>query len=183
MVAVDFKKYPKIMRVEARRPNFFTEKLDGTNACVVIGANGEFQCQKRTEFIYPTETDDNFGFAAWAFENKEELLKLGVGHHYGEWWGKDIRRDGYGLEERRFSLFDAKRWGAHNPNTPKCCHVVPILPVNDIEEAKAFLKTNGSMAAPGFMDPEGAIMFDYDVKRHFKIIISEGVKDGLENDE
>ena len=87
---------------------------------------------------------DNHGFARWVSENAEELLKLGEGRHYGEWHGKGIQR-GYGLEEKRFSLFNVTRWClwneeskliSINPKTkeekyqerlPKCCYLVPIL--------------------------------------------------------
>ena len=33
---MEFKAWPKITRVENRRPPQFTEKIDGTNACIVI---------------------------------------------------------------------------------------------------------------------------------------------------
>lgn len=49
----------------------------------------------RTRWITPE--DDNYGFAKWANENKEELLKLGIGQHFGEWWGSGIQR-GYNLQ-------------------------------------------------------------------------------------
>lgn len=128
----------------------FTEKIDGTNACVVIGDNGEFACQSRNRFITPE--DDNFGFARWAYENKDELMRMGPGYHYGEWWGLGVGR-GYDQKQKRFSLFNARRWGEHNPNTPAIVGVVPILPVSSVEEARDFLVKNGSLAAPGFMRP------------------------------
>ncbi len=59
----------------------------------------------RTRWI--TAQDDNHGFARWVEGNKQELLKLGAGRHFGEWWGSGIQR-GYGLQkgEKRFSLFN-----------------------------------------------------------------------------
>jgi len=169
---LEFKVWPKTIRVENRRPPVFTEKLDGTNSCIVIHSDGTLShVQSRNRIITPSA--DNYGFAKWVEENEQELLKLGQGYHYGEWWGQGIRRGGYGLKERRFSLFDAKRWGEHNPNTPACCHVVPIIPVITVEEVKAYLAEHGSLAAPGFKNPEGAIMFDPDTKTNFKIITSE----------
>ncbi len=167
---MEFKAWPKITRLENRRKPIFTEKIDGTNACVVIGDNGEFACQSRTRFITPD--DDNFGFAKWAHANIEELFKLGPGHHYGEWWGQGIQR-GYGLTEKRFSLFNTRRWGEHNPNTPKCCHVVPILPANDASEVVRFLQQNGSAAAPGWEKPEGAVMYEPVTDTCFKIIMDK----------
>ena len=183
---MEFKAWPKIVRVENRRVPIFTEKIDGTNACVVISfsppdANSvayqltevgmmSMWVQSRNRFIIPG--DDNFGFAGWVFDNSEELFKLGEGHHYGEWWGSGIGRT-YGINERRFSLFNTKRWGAHNPNMPSCVSVVPVLDVKTVEEAKEFLKEKGSVAAPGFNRPEGAIMYDLDTETYFKIIMDK----------
>lgn len=182
---MEFKPWPKMTRVENRRTPIFTEKIDGTNACVVIGpptgVNADkviHSCtvtglnvlaQSRTRFITPD--DDNYGFAAWVRDNAEELLKLGEGYHFGEWWGRGIQRT-YGLEERRFSLFDTRRWHNDNPPPPPCT-VVPTLPVSTIAEARDWLVTNGSAAAPGWMKPEGAVMFDLDTKTPFKIIIDK----------
>jgi hypothetical protein len=167
---MEFKAWPKITRVENRRTPVFTEKIDGTNACVVITAEGEFGCQSRNRIITPE--NDNFGFARWAYANKDELMKMGGGYHYGEWWGLGIGR-GYDQKEKRFSLFNSRRWGEHNPNTPSCVSVVPILRVNTVEEAREFLLENGSVAAPGFKKPEGAIMLDLDSDTYFKIIIDK----------
>lgn len=169
-MTIEFKAWPKITRLENKRKPIFTEKIDGTNACIVISEDGEFGCQSRSRIITPE--DDNFGFARWAYENKEELLKLGVGYHYGEWWGLGIQR-GYGIEEKKFSLFNSRRWGEHNPNTPKCCSVVPMLPATTPEEVVSLLKEHGSFAAPGYMRPEGAIMYEPDTDTMFKIIMDK----------
>jgi RNA ligase len=169
-MTIEFKAWPKITRIENKRPPIFTEKIDGTNACVVITKEGEFGCQSRSQIITPEK--DNYGFAKWAYANKEELMKLGPGHHFGEWWGLDIQR-GYGLTEKRFSLFNSRRWGEHNPNTPSCVSVVPLLRFNTIDEVKQFLITNGSVAAPGYMNIEGAVMYEPDTDTCFKIIINK----------
>lgn len=182
---MEFKPWPKITRVEKRRSPVFTEKLDGTNACIVWSHTGQDEntialidtdegpmfmwAQSRTRFITPN--NDNYGFAKWAVENKEELASLGVGYHYGEWWGQGIQRT-YGLEEKKFSLFNILRWG-ENPNTPACVDVVPIIPFDNEYEVKEYLITNGSVAVPGYMKPEGAIMFDLDTETYFKIIIDK----------
>ena len=50
---MEFKAWPKITRLENKRAPIFTEKIDGTNACIVIGPNGEFYTQSRTRFITP----------------------------------------------------------------------------------------------------------------------------------
>lgn len=167
---MEFKPWPKIVRVEKRRVPVFTEKIDGTNACIVIGPNGEFACQSRTRFITPEE--DNHGFARWAYQNKKAIIEgLGEGYHFGEWWGNGIQR-GYNMEEKIFSLFNTRRWGDHNP-PPAGIQVVPILPVTTVEEAIKWLKVNGSKAAPGWDKPEGSVMYDPDTDTCFKIIIDK----------
>lgn len=167
---MEFQAWPKIIRYENKQTPIFTEKLDGTNACIIITEANELACQSRTRIITPE--NDNFNFAKWAYSNKEELLKLGPGYHYGEWWGLGIQRN-YGLTEKRFSLFNSRQWGVHNSNMPSCVSVVPILPANTVEEARQFLLHNGSVAAPGWTNPEGAIMYEPDTKSYFKIIIDK----------
>ena len=78
---MEFEKFTKIARFS--REVIVTEKIDGTNAQIVITEDGEFFTGSRNRFITPE--DDNFGFSKWAHEHKEELMKLGVGKHYGEW--------------------------------------------------------------------------------------------------
>jgi hypothetical protein len=167
-MAIEFKAWPKIPRI-ANEKYFITEKIDGTNACVIIDEEGNFGCQSRSKLITPE--DDNYGFARWAYENKDELMKLGEGHHYGEWWGQGIQRT-YGLSEKRFSLFNTARWNPENPNLPACCHVVPLIE-GTIDEALEKLKSQGSVAAPGFMRVEGIIVYSYLAKSYYKVIIDK----------
>lgn len=133
----DFKKWDKIPRL-ANEKMYITEKIDGSNACVVIlpfepeydifeasdnfalvtvdGVHYKVAAQSRTRFLLDEKGKDNFNFARWVSENVVELVRtLGYGRHYGEWWGSGIQR-GYGLlnGERRFSLFDTRRWGAES---------------------------------------------------------------------
>lgn len=184
-----FQAWPKIPRIDNEK-QFFTEKIDGTNAAVVIyprpaieigepvplvtlydnGRGYNIWAQSRNKLITPD--DDNYGFAKWVVKNAEELLSLGDGHHFGEWWGQGIQR-GYNLNEKRFSLFNTARWGKHNPNTPSCCHVVPSINANTIEEAIEILKTYGSIASPEFMNPEGVIVYKYLTKSYYKAIINK----------
>lgn len=154
----EFKEFPKIYRVS--RPCIITEKIDGTNAQICITEDGEFLVGSRTRWITPE--NDNYGFARWANDNKDELLKLGVGSHFGEWWGKGIQRN-YGLNERRFSLFNVSRWSDESIR-PKCCHVVPILyqgqfSTEEIESCIDMLSLMGSFAAHGFPKPEGIVCY------------------------
>ena len=163
----EFQEFPKMPRLS--REIIITEKIDGTNACLYIGEDGKFLAGSRSRWITPEA--DNFGFAKWAHEHKDELMQLGPGQHFGEWWGSGIQR-GYGLKEKRFSLFNVSRWNTETP-PPACCHVVPILGRGDFDTAFARsvmgqLATQGSMAAPGFMKPEGIVIFHTQTGHLFK---------------
>lgn len=163
---MEFEPFNKIARLS--RNCTITEKIDGTNACVAIGENGEFFVGSRTRWITPEQ--DNYGFAAWAYERKEELLKLGPGRHFGEWWGAGIQRR-YGMNEKRFSLFNTHRWQA--AELPSCCHVVPVIydgifHSSAVDDALALLREKGSIAAPGFMQPEGVIVYQTAGRVYFK---------------
>src|SRR5690242_770744 len=61
-----FQAWPKIPRLFRRF--IITEKIDGTNAAVVVTEDGEVLAQSRTRFITPDS--DNFGFAAWVKEHE-----------------------------------------------------------------------------------------------------------------
>jgi hypothetical protein len=165
-----FQEFPKIPRLS--KGVCVTEKLDGTNACVVIDEQGNIGAQSRSKLITPES--DNYGFAGWVQCNRDELAKLGPGYHFGEWWGLGIQRR-YNLPEKRFSLFNVGRWAdVHGTNerfgyktnqqfAPACCYVVPILSMKRVDlalaEAEAELRERGSVAAPGFMKPEGLILY------------------------
>lgn len=175
---LEFTPFPKMARLS--RECIITEKIDGTNACIFITEDGEIHAGSRTRWITPE--DDNFGFAAWVRDHREELLSLPPGRHFGEWWGSGIQR-GYGLAkcEKRFSLFNVARFHLHGANAekiatddprvfkttielPPCVGLVPVLfrglfstMMADI--AINNLKETGSDAAPGFMNPEGIVCF------------------------
>lgn len=158
-----FKEWPKTPRLF--RPIVITEKIDGTNAAVIVTEDGQVGAQSRKRLITPQ--DDNYGFAAWVQDNAEALAELlGPGHHYGEWWGSGIQR-GYGLTngERRFSLFNVNRYGDLDFSSVPQMNVVPTLwslttfDTDFVRAALLDLQENGSMAQPGFMRPEGVIVF------------------------
>lgn len=154
---MDFIGFPKISRYS--REVIVTEKIDGTNAQICITEDGEFFTGSRNRWITPQ--DDNYGFSQWAHQHKDELMGLGVGRHFGEWWGQGIQRK-YGLTEKRFSLFNVARWTTEP--LPPCCRVVPVLwsgMFDDLrlESLMAYFKTRGSAAAPGFMNPEGIVIY------------------------
>ena len=176
---MEFTPFPKIARLN--REIVITEKIDGTNASIfvepvvpghmlpdphVIWENQflRMKAGSRTRWIMPG--DDNYGFAAWAQAYAEELApKLGPGLHFGEWWGYGIQR-GYGLPkgDRRFSLFNTNRWDDVIAR-PTCCEVVPTLWRGDAkhaigpEVALELLRKHGSFAEPGFLDPEGIMVY------------------------
>jgi hypothetical protein len=197
---MEFVGFPKIARLN--RDVVVTEKIDGTNAQVYIvdaeGPEGAIVGErypaawqetadrqflvtagKRTAWIKPGR-DDNHGFAAWVWEHADELASgLGTGRHFGEWWGSGINR-GYGLQngEKRFSLFNVKKWGT-GTSCPSCCGVVPLLaagPLNNaVDRGMQILREEGSQANPGFMKPEGVVVFHPKASTSFKVT--------LENDE
>jgi RNA ligase-like protein len=160
---MEFREFGKIARLS--RDIVITEKIDGTNGLIAISDDGsEFRVGSRSRWITPE--DDNFGFAAWAMEHRGELEALGPGYHYGEWWGKGIQRN-YSQTVRRFSLFNVHRWGEPFAR-PACCDIVPVLYEGLMEEygvmkgvkiALAKLQEEGSFAAPGFMNPEGIVIY------------------------
>lgn len=161
----DFVEFPKIARLS--REVIVTEKLDGTNAQIFIGDDGSIRAGSRNRWL--TAADDNFGFARWVEEHSDDLRLLGPGRHFGEWWGSGIQRR-YGLTEKRFSLFNVSRWADERP---ACCHVVPILYRGNFDTAAVegcidHLRSHGSVAAPGFMNPEGVIVFHVAANIGFK---------------
>ena len=165
---MEFRKFGKIARLS--REIVITEKIDGTNGLIAIGENGEFQVGSRNQWITPEK--DNAGFARWAYDHKDELMQLGNGYHYGEWWGQGIQR-GYGLKEKRFSLFNTSRWSDEAGVRPACCHVVPVLytgvfDTKMIQTWLYWLARNGSVAAPGFMNPEGVVIYHIAGNMYFK---------------
>lgn len=122
---LEFQPWPKIPRGQ-KEPVVITEKIDGTNACIVIREGKIVGIQSRKRFIKVGKESDNAGFAAWVAANEDELLKLGDGAHFGEWAGPNIQSNPHNLDEKQFYLFNTFRWGKHNP-PPECCTVVPVL--------------------------------------------------------
>lgn len=184
MKFIPFDKIPRM-----NRDIVVTEKIDGTNASILIEDATMIEDESlitevvdgwallagsRNRFITPT--DDNYGFAAWVKENAADLVQLGSGQHFGEWWGSGIQRR-YGLDHRRFSLFNVKRWYDFENSTqlaPDCCDVVPTMYMGPfsqeaINRCVEDLKNNGSYAALGYSDPEGVIVYHTAAYQLFKI--------------
>lgn len=192
----DFPAFGKIPRLH--RDVVITEKIDGTNGLVFVTeqANSITYSGEAAGFLYHVEdgtciaagsrnrwlkpSDDNFGFCEWVYANADELVKLGPGHHYGEWWGKGINR-GYGASLRMWSLFNVTKWG-DSAVRPSCCDVVPVLAKGSgallnghVSNALDMLRLQGSYAWPGFKNPEGLVVYHEAANQLFKVT--------LENDE
>jgi hypothetical protein len=174
----EFVGFPKMARWS--REVIVSEKIDGTNAQVLITPEGKMLCGSRTRWITPE--DDNFGFAAWCRDHKEQLLMLGPGRHFGEWWGSGIQR-AYGCKkgERFLSLFNVGRWCLHGEEPkpiisadprivkvqdvlPPCVGLVPVLwrgNMDDLNIAEIMYELwyLGSKAVPSFMNPEGIVIW------------------------
>lgn len=181
-----FVPWPKIPRLN--RDIVVSEKLDGTNAAVGILDDGTVYAQSRKKLI--TAEADNAGFARWVEDNTQALRDiLGPGLHFGEWWGSKIGRR-YDQTRKFFSLFNTSRWGdlLSSDVTDDASFedsiglkVVPVLyegPFSEyaIKGALAALEVNGSYAAPGFMDPEGVIVFHTAANSCFKVTIKDDEK-------
>lgn len=165
----EFTEMPKIARLS--RLCTITEKIDGTNGSIYISDDlSEFLVGSKSRWITPEQ--DNYGFARWAYAHKDELLTLGSGQHFGEWWGLGIQRS-YGVKEKRFSLFNTYRWSDAAGVRPACCSVVPVLwegifHTPKVHEILDDLSHDGSIAAPGFLRPEGVVIYHQAAKQYFK---------------
>lgn len=190
-----FEGFPKIRHLF--REVIVTEKIDGTNAQVHVLEDGRVLAASRKRYLLPGQSD-NHGFRAWVEAHADELRQLGPGRHFGEWWGQGIQR-GYGLIVKRFSLFNVSRWKGFINNasqepyfdghekrqsTPMCCDTVPILyagllsvqsSINIVKTIEG-LREHGSAAAPGFMRPEGIVVFHAPTNYTFKITLENDDK-------
>ncbi|TDB90937.1 hypothetical protein E1264_03790 [Actinomadura sp. KC216] len=196
MAVLEFKAWPKTPRL--MKPMVVTEKIDGTNGCVVISRQQGWASPSHNFVTVPIENtadaylvgaqsrkrmlpmgprgmddlswqkEDNSGFARWVRENATELAEtLGEGYHYGEWYGQKIQR-GYGLSGRRFALFNVSRYAdvVNDPTKDPIpgLETVPVLYEGEFDTRMVKyvyddLMTNGSRAVPGYMNPEGVIVF------------------------
>jgi hypothetical protein len=179
-VSEEFIKFRKIERFKGVGMSI-TQKIHGTNAQILIKKldSGEwlFKTGSRTRWIAPG--DDNYGFAAWAYSIKEQLIEcLGEGLHFGEWAGAGIN-SGEGLTEKTFILFD---WRRHQKaildgKFPTNVTHAPVLmypgkySLEKIKEVMNDLKLNGSKLSPGFMRPEG-IVIEFDTGRLEKMVFN-----------
>lgn len=179
----EFQEFPKITRFY-EQDVVVSEKIDGTNGLIWIGEIKRMSIQtghmipeigmkvgSRSRWI--DKKDDNYGFAKWAQENEEDLMKLGPGYHYGEWWGQGIQRK-YGMKQKVFSLFNSFRW-KDSAVRPQCCDVVPVLYSGPVTPGmiSTFSTPYGASAAARkygveFLNPEGYMMYFTKSGTYFK---------------
>jgi hypothetical protein len=209
--------YPKFKSIpRLHRSVYVMEKVNGTNGLIEIVSAEKYYSEPvqadRSGYAVATDDgaylvfagsrnrwlspeNDNFGFAKWVWENAYKLATgLGEGKHYGEWFGKGIQ-SGYGLNEKRFALFNVNRWydprnpgdiGKYLEHFPKAQHVpflaaVTVAPViaigngrdinSTVEYALHTLESEGSVIAPGFMKPEGVVVWHDAAQAYFKATI------------
>lgn len=192
MIDIAFRGWPKTPRLF--RDCVVTEKIDGTNAAIGIypadqpvigditkclfteGVDGTMwliYAQSRNRIITPE--NDNYGFAKWVYDNATTLIAdLGVGLHFGEWWGQGIQR-GYGLDHREFSLFNTAKWASKVFSTWNL-GAVPVLSqhtfsTNEVSRCIDMLNECGSLAAPGFKPAEGVVAYHSAASQVFKALI------------
>jgi hypothetical protein len=145
-----FEKFPSLTRFSHGWT--ITEKLDGTNAQILIVPNGDVTndawvnglvlgsmagegewkdhlsilAGSRSKMLTATKQGDNHGFARFVADHASELIAvLGVGRHFGEWVGKGVNKRHYGLDEKVFALFNVHRWA--DVELPPRLRVVPVL--------------------------------------------------------
>lgn len=193
MIDIAFRSWPKTPRLF--RDSVITEKIDGTNGAIgIYPADNEFTgditkalhvadtvggrpyliyAQSRNRIITPEA--DNYGFAAWVYDNAYTLIAdLGQGLHFGEWWGQGIQR-GYGLDHREFALFNTHKWSGKVFSTWNlgCVPVLKQYTFNTYEVTWCLrdLAENGSRAAPGFKPAEGVVVYHSAASQVFKALI------------
>jgi hypothetical protein len=166
MTDIEFKPWPKIGRKSPFEVTI-TEKLNGTNACIVLQDGKIAGVQSRNRFITPD--NDNFGFASWVAANEEDLLTLGDGYHYGEWTGPGIQKNPHALEEKGFYLFNSFRWRDGRQQRPECCNVVPVMYEGTLKHETIDLCLNDleDKASPD-QTPEGIVVFYHAFKMYTK---------------
>lgn len=165
---MEFESFGKITRYENVTVTI-TEKIDGTNGCIVFDEDGTLLgVQSRKRIITPGKATDNFGFAGWVADNATDLFKFfGPGRHYGEWFGSGIQR-GYGMDDKWFAPFNTHRFNDELENWPENVCPTPVLNVASIAHMNAlvanslnFLKQDGSQLHPAveFGNPEGIMVY------------------------
>lgn len=170
---MEFKSFPDVKQI-GKAAITITQKLHGTNAQIVVfrvyepPALGDdpntppaYDVMAGSRNRWLTVDDDNFGFAKFVQENKQEIIeKLGEGTWYGEWVGPGINSS-EGLKEKMFAIFNIGR--IEDKPLPSRMVGVPLLykgafSSEAIDAALNDLKSTGSKLVPGYMSPEGIVV-------------------------
>ena len=138
MAKVEFAPWPKIARLN--REIIVTEKIDGTNAAIVITPEDDLDhidifepepgVSNRRVFYDPLPIelsdgfavhvqsrkrfiapgDDNYGFATWVSKHARDLVRTLGPGTHYGEWWGQKIQRGYGLDHKVFSLFNTSRW-------------------------------------------------------------------------
>lgn len=193
MEHVKFDSIPRLYRKAV-----YTEKIDGMNAALVIQefdkdladpdmfpvitSKGSFLMGVQSRTMTLGSGNDLSGLWKWAFENSGPLaLTLGVGRHYGEWWGQGIQR-GYHQKRKYFSLFNTKRWTSENTKMVDGLQVVPVLYDGIHSDQQVYytlerLRVEGSIAAKMVDDrnldfrAEGLVIWHTTLQQYAKVTL------------
>lgn len=188
----EFSPWPKTKHIDKCMSVIVTEKIDGTNACIVFEEDGTMFVQSRNRIITPAM--DNAGFARWAERNKRDLFYIfGPGRHYGEWWGHKIGRT-YDMSYNVFSVFNNGRFYKTEANSNDSMSTrayemglgeevsaVPLVysgsyGTQEMEDAINNLRTGASMAANEFgveyTKPEGVCIYFREFDKVAKLVFA-----------
>lgn len=173
---------PSILGTDTNNIPLATETVDGVEYNVWAGS--------RNRWVYPGKNRDNSGWAQWVSDRAVGLIEvLGEGRHYGEFWGAGIQRK-YGLtgNDKRFSLFNTSKWlpvlkqrAVDGLPVPAGLGVVPVLyeglfRTREVEDQIFRLRTFGSLCVPGYMDPEGVVVYHHAAGSYFKVTVKDDEK-------
>lgn len=170
----EFTKYGKTPRMFGGDV-IITEKLDGSNGCILIHHDGTWEAGSRNRLLDGTSDGDNFGFYKWVEENIEALAPaLGAGVHHGEWVGQGIQSNPYDLDRRIFALFNTDKAGAITEDAHDAgLWVVPELYRGELkDDTVAYVMTELKEQGSFFADvnyTEGCIVFNKQLRQPFKV--------------
>lgn len=180
MADIKFHPWPSTPRLF--RDVVITEKIDGENVALHIqevedpdwdepwplirhAGKWYYVAAQTRKKLLPYDEMYRSSFGRWVIANSYSIFEaLGTGTHFGEWWGKGIKR-GYGRGHNCLSLFNTARWNNLNRVIGGVVLTsVPVIyegPMTTIRVRIAvnYLKRVGSVAAPGYMNPEGVCVY------------------------
>jgi len=164
MDTIEFKEWPKMPRISKEKITV-SEKMDGTNACIIIKDAKIIGIQSRKRFI--TCIDDNYGFANWVWENAPEIINLGDGHHFGEWVGLGIQKNPHNLDAKYFYIFNTFM---PIDSLPSCIRKVRVVYEGEIYEGvyKDCMDTILSMSETEGYKAEGIVSYNHLSRTRYK---------------